>query len=562
MLKELYVSNIALIKELTIDFTEGLNCLSGETGSGKSIIIDSLAFVLGDRADKSLIKHGEKRAIVQAVFDISDCEAARIVLENNGFYPEDDDVFISRMMSVGGKSEIRINGRLTTLNVLRSVSSVLVDIFGQSEHLNLLRKESHLGVIDGYRKCGIFAELQKKYEDLSKILSELDSFGGNEAERARNSDLLSYQINEIQAAELTVGEEERLSDERLTIINSEKIKESVKNALDSLIGEASASDSVSRVVSEIKNAMRFDPSLDSIFGRAESLGFELNDIAAELENYSDNLEYDENRLEEVEERLAVIRNLKRKYGNSVVDILDFCENAKAEFEKLDAASEIVEKLEKEKTDILKAMYELSVRLSEFRRESADLFCRAVENELQDLGMSGAVFSAEFNEMPDFATYYSGTVSPNGFDRAEFYMSANKGEPLKPLIKVISGGEMSRFMLAIKSISARIEGVAIMVFDEIDTGISGEMALRVAQKLKRISGIVQCIVITHLPQLAALSNTNFLISKDIVEDKTQTFIKRLDEEGKVREIARLCGGERGEHSLLYAREMIDELNKSL
>ncbi len=559
MLTELYVNNIALIKELTVDFTAGLNCLSGETGSGKSIIIDSLSFVLGDRADKSLIKSGEEKALVQAVFELEDSSVARNALSENGFEPEEGKVIISRMMSVGGKSEIRINGRLTTLNVLRNVAAFLIDIFGQSEHLNLLRRESHLGVIDGYRTCPLLPRLNQEYAKLCKVLAELKTYGGDQAQRARTTDLLNYQINEIESADLTVGEEEKLSDERLAIVNAEKIKENISSALNALTGELSAFDRISEALGECRSAMRFDSSLESLYGRIESLNFEINDIGGELETYIENNEFNEDRLAEVEERLTLIRNLKRKYGNSVEEVLAFCENARSELSALENASEAIEKLENEKRALLEKMYLIAKDISDFRKESATLFCKEVENELKDLGMENAVFSAEFNEVPDFETYAS-SVSANGFDKAEFFMSANKGEPLKPLIKVISGGEMSRFMLAVKSISARIEGVAIMVFDEIDTGISGEMALKVAKKLKKISSTVQCVVITHLPQLAAMADANFLISKSVVDEKTQTFIKRLDSEEKIKEVARLCGGERGEHSLLYAKELIEALNK--
>jgi len=558
MLRELYVKNIALIDELHLCFEEGLTCLSGETGSGKSIIIDALSFVLGERADKGLIKHGEETAFVQAVFETRHCYKITAIL-GEGYCDDGQPFIISRSMSVSGRSEIRINGKQATLAMLRSITGLLVDIFGQSEHLGLMKQENHLKIIDGYKTDDVlFSMAEEEYRRYQCIKKELLRFGGSESERARTIDLLEYQINEITAAELSIGEDEELNSRRLAILNSEKIKNYATDAFEALAGDNSAVDAVSRSVSSWKQILRFDTDADKLLDRLEAIKYELSDIAGEIEGYIEGLDFSPYELETIEQRLDLIKTLKRKYGATIEEVLAYAEKASKELAEFTSAAAEIERLTAEKQECLERCYDVATNISAFRRQSAMDFCAEIEGELKDLGMKNAVFTVEFAQNPTLEQY-EGHVSARGFDSVEFYMSANKGEPVKPLIKVISGGEMSRLMLAVKSITSRIEGIDTMVFDEVDTGISGAMALAVAKKLKALSKGCQVMVITHLPQLAALSDTNYLIFKSVENERTVTHVKKLSYEQKVDEVARLSGGD-GKYAELHAKELIESVNE--
>lgn len=558
MIKNLHIENIALISRLDIEFENGLIVLSGETGAGKSIIIDSLSFVLGERADKTLIKYGQQSAFVEVAFFVEKDSKTWRILEELGLEP-DTTVVINRTLTLSGKNESRINGRICSAAVLRSVTATLVDIFGQSQHLNLLKVDNHIKVLDDFRQDDTLTdELHRLYSEYQKLKKELSAFGGSDAERERLLDILKFQIDEITAAKLSETEENELLETRSKIVNVEKIVSAVTTSLDSL-----SSSGVMARLAEAKNSLSsvsaYDKEIASLSERLGAVQIETDDIFSSLEQILREADYNPTQIDRMEERLEKIKNVKKKYGGTITDALNFLNKAAVQYENLVNATDIIQKLNAKIEAQLIQMYEKALKLSQERKTSAKNFENEIETQLCDLGMSGTTFRVSFNEVPAYEEYKK-SVSADGFDKVEFLLSANKGEPLKPLAKIISGGEMSRFMLAIKNITARIEQIPTMVFDEIDIGISGNMAQMVAIKLANVSREYQCIVITHLPQIAAMGDTNMLIVKGVYGERTETKLTVLDEKGKVDEITRLIGGKNiGEYGGLHAKEMIEWAN---
>lgn len=554
MIRNLHIENIALISKLDIDFDGGLVVLSGETGAGKSIIIDSLSFVLGERADKTLVKYGEEKAFVEVFFEAGEDSKAYKILEELGF-EADTSIVIGRTLTLSGKNECRVNGRVCPTTALRQITAALVDIFGQSQHLSLLRVDNHIKVLDEFECDGaVKGKLRELYAEYREVAKKLNAFGGNDAERERLLDILRFQIDEISSAELSENEENDLTEMRARYLNVEKIVSSVTGALNFLEGNGMAAS-----VGEAKNALAAaaqDRELNELHGRLDSVQIELDDITASLENILSEIDYNPAEIDKMEERLEKYKVLKKKYGGTVSDVAVFLEKAKEQYENLFNAAEIIEKLTAKQNALARELYGYAQKLSEKRRAAAKKFEGEIEAQLNDLGMKGTTFRVDFNGVPGLEEF-SSSVSPEGYDKVEFLLSPNKGEPLKPLAKIISGGEMSRFMLAIKNITAKIEKIPTMVFDEIDIGISGGMAQMVAVKLANVSKDYQCIVITHLPQICAMADANMLIAKSVVGERTETRLTVLDENGKTEEVARLMGGKNiGEYSRLHAKEMID------
>lgn len=558
MIRNLHIENIALISRLDIEFENGLIVLSGETGAGKSIIIDSLAFVLGERADKTLIKYGQENAFVEVAFNIEQNSKTWQIMAELGLEP-DTTVVINRTLILSGKNESRVNGRICSAAVLRSITATLVDIFGQSQHLNLLKVDNHIKVLDDYRRDDdLKNQLKKLYSEYRELKKQLSAFGGSDAERERLLDILKFQIDEITAAKLSETEENELIEIRSKVMNVEKIVSSVTAALDSL----STSGVMSRLA-EAKNSLlsvaAYDKDISSLAERLSAVQIETDDIFSSLEKILRDADYNPSQIDRMEERLEKIKNIKKKYGGTVADALKFLEKASAQYDNLVNAADIISKLNTKIEAVLTQMYELALKLSSERKTTAKRFENEIETQLKDLGMSGTTFEVKFNDIPNFDEYKN-SVSADGFDKVEFLLSANKGEPLKPLAKIISGGEMSRFMLAIKNITAHIEQIPTMVFDEIDIGISGNMAQMVAIKLANVSRDYQCVVITHLPQIAAMGDSNMLIVKGVYGERTETRLTVLDKKGKNDEITRLIGGSNiGEYGGLHAKEMIDWAN---
>ena len=560
MIKNLVINNIALIDHLEIDFQEGLTVLSGETGSGKSIIVDSLAFVLGDRADKTLIKYGEEAAEVTALFEVDANSPIIAKLAEYG-YGDDAEILISRKMSVAGKNEIRIQGKTATLAILKEVCAELVDIFGQGQHLALLNEKNQLSVLDAFCSFnGVDTQLKTELNPkLSAINKELKSFGGSDAERERLIDILKYQIDEITQANLSEDEEEELLAMHKRMVNVEKLSAAIGQANASLNGEQGAISQVAQAGSLLKSVSSMESSADELTERLQSARLELEDVGARLEEILTSLEFSPAEVDKMEERLEKIRQLKRKYGGSIADVLKFLQESQAKYDNLVNSAERIEQLNTQKRKMLLKMYALAQKKSAERRATAERLSARIMRELNDLGMKGTNFTVSFNEQPTFEEYCE-APSADGFDKVEFLMSANVGEPLKSLAKVISGGEMSRFMLAVKNITALAEKIPTMIFDEIDTGISGNMAQMVANKLANVSSAkqngYQCIVITHLPQIVAMADVNLYISKFERGGKTYTAVDALNSyEQRAKEVSRLMGSV-GEHAIVNAKELLD------
>ncbi|MCM1194575.1 MAG: DNA repair protein RecN [Firmicutes bacterium] len=560
MIKNLVIDNIALIDHLDLNFQEGLTSLSGETGSGKSIIIDSLAFVLGDRADKTLIKYGADEAEVTALFEVAqDCPVIS-KLQEYGF-DGNCEILLNRKMSVGGKNEIRIQGKTATLAILKDISAELVDIFGQGQHLALLSEKNQLSVLDAFCDfSGADKELKDVwYAKLTAVNRELKTFGGSGAERERLIDILKFQIDEIRRANLDEQEEDRLLTMHKRMVNIEKITAALSSASEKLNGENGAISEIYESVNLLRGISVLEDTASELSDRLDSARIEIADVAANLHSLLSATDFSVSLVDKMEERLEEIRQIKRKYGGSVSDALDFLRKAEKQYDNLVNSEEKILKLNAEKKDILKRMYNLAMCKSAERKRTADILSHKIMRELSDLGMSGTNFFVSFNEEPVFDDYAK-NPSAYGFDKVEFLMSANVGEPLKPLSKVISGGEMSRFMLAVKNITALAEKIPTMVFDEIDAGISGNMAQMVANKLANVShnsnNGYQCIVITHLPQIVAMADVNMFIKKFEQGGKTFTSVDTLTTyEQRAGEVSRLMGGV-GQHAIVSANELIE------
>ena len=557
MLKNLVIDNIALIGHIEINFSEGLTVLSGETGSGKSIVVDSLAFVLGDRADKMLIKHGEDAAEVTALFEVDEHSRVLDRLEEYG-YGRDTEILLYRKMSLNGKNEIRIQGKTATLVILKEICAELVDIFGQGQHLALLNEKNQLAVLDSFCNHQKICEQLYGYRPrLAEINKELKALGGDEAERERLLDIL-YQIDEIASASISAEEEAELQTTHKRLVNSEKIAAALGEAGNFLDSDTGAIFCLSQAAALLRSISGLEDSAEELTERLNSTRLETEDILTQVQDLLAQTEFSPAQADRIEERLEKYRQLKRKYGGDVEQVLIFLQNARSKYDNLSNASERIRQLEVEKDDIIREMYKLSRQKSAERKRVASLLAQRIVRELSDLGMRGTAFEVRFNEEPT-QEQYARSPSADGYDSVEFLMSANVGEPLKPLSKVISGGEMSRFMLAVKNITALAENIPTMIFDEIDAGISGNMAQMVACKLANVSSGktdgYQCIVITHLPQIAAMADINLHIAKHERDGKTYTEVTMLtDEETRATEVARLMGGI-GAHAMINATELL-------
>ncbi len=555
MLKKLRLQNIALIDQAEIEFDDGLNVLSGETGAGKSVILDSINFVLGAKADKTMIRYGTQECLVEAEF-LSNDEANKILNEYD--IESDESLIIKRKFSIDGKGYIKINGETVTSGMLRKVTAHLVDVHGQSEHYELCKESSQLEVVDKYAGTEILLIKEKLIpfiKEVKEIQTKLKEFGGSESERAIKLDVLKFQINEIESADINEGEEDELLSLKEKIKNGEKIVNSLSGAKSALIDDGEGIDCV-------VNAQRFmyqisglsEEYLD-ISNRLDAVVEELNDIDSLIDDLSDDLDFDEKTADEVEERLDTYKILKKKYGNSYEKIQNFYYEAQKECEMLLNFEENTKTLNAEKEKLDDKIYGLYKELNSARQKAAKDFSEKVVAQLTTLGMKNAQFDVSFNDLPSKEDMM---YNANGIDGVEFLFSANLGEPLKPMSKVISGGEMSRFMLGMKSVICDLQDISTFIFDEIDTGISGKIAQTVAEKFAQISLNKQIIAISHLPQICAMSDVSFLIYKHEKGEKTYTEVKKLNDDEKVYEILRLIGGS-GEST--YAKQHAEEMIKS-
>lgn len=556
MLHRLHIKNIALISESDIEFDEKLNVLSGETGSGKSVILDSINFVLGSKADKTMIRFGEQEAMVRAEFIVDEKSAAAEKLREYDI-ETDGEIIITRKLTLDGKSSIKLNGNAVTATMLKSVTQHLVDVHGQSEHFFLLNEDNQLRVIDGI--CGSpVAEIKRSLaEFIAKkrdYKAKIAALGGDESERERKLDLLQFQISEIESVELKIGEFEELKAKQNIIANTEKIFAAINAAHSLLSDDGGCIDGISSSKHYLNTISDYGEDYTQIAARLENLSDEASDIAETLADLADNLTFDEQEARYIDERLSLIKALKKKYGAYEEQILQFLENAKSEY---DAISDSAKSIEKYETSILECdekIYSLCQKLTDLRKSTADKFCKAVTAELKTLNILNASFDVEFN---NYDRQTANLQSASGADTICFMFSANKGEPLKPLSKVISGGEMSRFMLAVKTQLKDLNGISTYVFDEIDAGISGYTAKTVAEKFIKISQNTQILAVSHLPQVCAASSAQYLIYKVEENAKTISKVKCLSDEEKVEEIVRLTGSVSSEAAVEHAKQLIEQ-----
>lgn len=589
MLLELRIRDFAIIDTLDLRFGAGLTVLTGETGAGKSIIVDAVELVMGEWADSGVVRTGTERALVEAVFRLDEDERARVdpLLEREGLEGDSAGLLLlGREVRLNKRNICRVNGRTVTLALLREVTEGLVDIHGQSEHLSLLRVPQHLRLLDRYAGLGSLGEhVSDIVRQIQAVREELGELRRDEREVAHRIDLLSFQIDEIESAGLEVDEEDRLLEERPRLANAERLAELTEEALSAVEeGEPqnpSALDLLSVGLRPLAEAARLDGSVKPLLEEAESVSFRLEELARQLRDYQSDIEYNPRRLREVEERLSLIRRLQRKYGETVEDVLAYAEEARRELEAIKHSDERIEALEAEEVSLLDELGGEAWELSRRRREAAAQLSRRVEQELEDLKMEGARFGVQFDwrrdpagvKLAEGASHLAFEVSAagvetgdpvphgetprlafktSGIDRVEFLVSANPGEPLKPMARIASGGETSRLMLALKAVLSQVDEIGTLIFDEIDQGIGGRVGATVGEKLwglasprDEAASRRQVLCVTHLPQLAGFGDRHLCVEKAIDRrdgrERTVTQVQRLTEEGRVVELAKMLGG---------------------
>lgn len=552
MLTELRIENFAIIHKLNLDFSRGLVIFTGETGAGKSIILDALEAVLGGRAETNAIRTGEERAQIEATFRLDPAirEPVQQLLKAEELLDDPEYVTLSREIRNEGRNTARINGRVVTASLQREVGAYLVDIHGQSEHLSLLQVRSHLRLLDSFADLGPqLADYRESYEQLKAVREELDRLRQSEQDAARRTDMLTFQIQEIDAAKLRPDEEEELRQERTRLANAESLASHVQNALSLIEDENPEVRGISELLGEVTGSLqslaRIDPSTAEYLERAETSLTALQDLALELQNYAENIEFNPRALDRIEERIDLVTSLKRKYGNSLVEVIAFGERARQELDSITHAEERLAQLTTQETALLQILAEKAGRLSELRHSAADRMSQLVEVELDDLRMANARFRAAIETRPDdrglpLPDGSRVAFDSTGCDRVAFMVETNPGEGFKSLVKVASGGETSRLMLALKDVLARADQVPTLIFDEIDQGIGGRVGMTVGEKLWNLARQHQVMCITHLSQLAAFGDQHYKVIKVMADGRTVTDVLALTGRDRQEELAQMLG----------------------
>ncbi len=547
MLSLLHIENIAVIECADISFDCGFNVLTGETGAGKSIVIDAISAILGERAYRDMIRTGTERASVRAVF--TEVPEFPWFAENGVEY--DPETVISREIHLDGKNICRVNGTLVNVSCLHKLGIQLINIHGQHDSAALFDEENHLAFLDAFADNGkLRASYGERYEAVAKLRREISSLTMDEGEKLRRMENLKYQIAEIEKAELEPGEDDRLEERRKVLQNAEKLSNGMETAVECLYG-GEDSDGASGLLAQAEYALarlsRFSDSFAALHDRVSDLMYQVQDAAEEVRDARDSLSYSAEELEQIESRLDVIHKLRRKYGTTCEDILEYLDKAKKELDEIEFADDKLERLKRNLKKAEKEAWDAALALRENRQQAADTMSKRILSELAQLDMPRVQFACRFTETE---------LAANGADAVAFYMSANAGEALKPLSRVASGGELARIMLAMKNVLAEKDQVATLIFDEVDTGVSGRAAQKVAEKLRSVAVHKQVLCVTHLPQLAALANTHLLIAKSERDGRTYTSVTPLDLEGRKRELARIIGGANiTETTLKSAEEML-------
>ena len=547
MLSLLHIENIAVIESADISFDQGFNVLTGETGAGKSIVIDAISAILGERAYRDMIRTGTNKASVRAVF--ADVPELSWFADNGVEY--DPETVIQREIHLDGKNVCRVNGSLVSVSILRKLGIQLINIHGQHDSASLFDEENHLTFLDAFGDNeALRTDYAAKYEAVAKLRREIDRMTMDEGEKLRRMETLKYQIAEIEKADLEPGEDEALEERRKILQNAEKLSNGMDTAVDCLYG-GDDSEGAAGLLAQAEYALarlaKFSDNFAAMHERVADLMYQVQDIAEEVRDARDDLSYSADELEQIESRLDVIHKLRRKYGVTCEDILAYLDKAKKELDDIEFADDHLERLKKNLKKAEKTAWEAAKELRKNRKETAVSMSERILTELSQLDMPRVQFACEFTETD---------LTANGADTVAFYMSANAGEALKPMSKVASGGELARIMLAMKNVLAEKDQVNTLIFDEVDTGVSGRAAQKVAEKLRSVAIHKQVLCVTHLPQLAALANTHLLIAKSERNGRTYTSVTPLDIEGRKRELARIIGGTNiTETTLKSAEEML-------
>ncbi|MBM7622772.1 DNA repair protein RecN [Sporohalobacter salinus] len=565
MLLSLNIYNFALIEELQIDFTSDLNIITGETGAGKSIVVKALEMLLGGRASTDYIRSGQNKAIIEANCSINNNQPVKNKLKQLGIeYDSNESIILTREITHNGNNCSRINGRIVPLKATREVSQHLIEIHSQHEHQALFQTRKQLSLLDdfgGEEIDRLLEKVERLYQQLKEKKEEHSDLNQNEKEKARRIDLLQFQVNEIEEAKLTAGEDEELLAEKKRLSNAEEITKIIRkiyaNLYESGFEEVAIIDQLNQFVKELNSINNFDDELKSMTEILTDATYKLQEVAYQLDDYQHQLEFNPQRLNEIEERLQLINKLKRKYGDNVNEILDYQTKIQSELDDLLASETRLEELEKEIAELKKDYFTAASKLSDLRCKVAENFTDRIISELKDLAMEKSKFEIEVIPMIDsIEDMELKQITSYGIDQIEFLISPNPGEDLKPLAKIASGGELSRTMLALKKIIAENDEVQTLIFDEVDTGIGGRVADLVAEKLAIIAKSQQVISITHLPQIASMGDTHYHISKSMTSDQTKTEVMQLKDKERIEELSRmLAGSQLTDATLEHADEMI-------
>ena len=538
MISTIQIKNIGIIDNLSINLENGFNVLTGETGAGKTLIIDSLGIICGNRFSKEMIRKGEEYSYV---------EASIYMPENQNSI--DGNIIVSREIYTNGRNSCKINGRLVTVSELKEFMKQIIDIHGQNDNQTIMDKTSHIGYLDsfiGEKILNIKKEYRELFKRYNEIKLELKNNYGDDKEKQRKLDLLEYQLKEIEDVDLKIGEDEKLEEQRKIIMNSEKIVENLEVA-DNTLSEQ-AIDGINSAIRALEKIENIDETYSQKLSELKNIYYDIQELSRDISQMKEDVYFNEEERNELEERLDLIYSLKRKYGNSIEEILKYKEQIENEIYEIENLDEINNKLKQELSKIEEKMSTLANKMNQIRKESSKELSNKINQELADLEMP----NAKFNVKIDFNT--ENEFNKNGLDIVEFMISTNVGEEEKALIKIASGGEMSRIMLGIKSVLADVDKVPVLIFDEIDTGISGKAAKAVSIKMKNIARKHQILCVTHLATIAAKGDYNYYISKEVENDKTRTKIERLDEEKVIREIARIASGDVNEISIEHAKQL--------
>ncbi|NWG35499.1 MAG: DNA repair protein RecN [Chloroflexi bacterium] len=566
MLNELHIQNFAIIDKLDLRFGPGLIILTGETGAGKSIILDAVVMLIGGKADTTYVRTDSDAALVEGVFQLKgpEREAVHEILKREELMDDPDYVTLSREIRKEGRSVARINGRTVAVSLLKEIGALVVDIHGQAEHLSLLDSRAHLGLLDRYAEISRpLSDYRQTYHALLNLRRELNELRKAQADADRRIEMLTYQVEEIEAARLKAGEDEELRKERDRLANAESLAQNAQEAL-AILDEGSpdmpaASDLIGQAAQALTALAKLDPAQNELANQADMLLETMSDIVHTLRDYLEEIEFNPRRLEEVEERLDLLHSLKRKYGGSIQAVIAYGQDARRQLETITGAAERIEELELQEAKLLETLAKQGSLLSEKRNLAAEAMSRGIEAELNDLRMSAAKFRVDFQTRPDPNGIPLGNgdrvaFDHNGFDRVEFLIAPNPGEGLKPLVKIASGGETSRLMLGLKNVLARADEVPSLIFDEIDQGIGGRVGMTVGQKLWNLSRNHQVFCVTHLPQLAVFGDEHYQAQKLVRGSRTITRVERLDGEARLLELSQMLG-EVGEGTLRSAHELM-------